>query len=358
MAASNTDITAFVPSRRSVRAVAVLAEDKKQVRFLLETKPKWKYPFLSVNTQSCIIDNWRVPGDGEFSGVPKTWGVEKKKVYHLIRQVYGQMISDKLRHGVFHIYEIWWFCSLQSDGTMRISNGFNRDATNPSVLHGLRTLEHMEHKFKRAIQQHPASPNTKPEPMKREKRGRDNDGGGKCLPKAARTTSSKAAAKNASQATKSRSKNASRNCPSSSGLRLATSDIELSSCQHLATNQFTKVFSTECGLGFVKIVIDSIMGDQVQAMENEARIYSHLLREGVGSEVPTYYGFSSHLGVPLLCTGMEGPDFEDIGLTNLPPPSKLLRFKLYRRSATLECIMAIWPSEILCVVKRMKTELR
>jgi hypothetical protein len=35
------------------------------------------------------------------------------------------------------------------------------------------------------------------------------------------------------------------------------------------------------------------------------------------------HGFSTHLGVPLLCVGLEGPDFEDIGVENLPHELKV-----------------------------------
>jgi hypothetical protein len=36
-----------------------------------------------------------------------------------------------------------------------------------------------------------------------------------------------------------------------------------------------------------------------------------------------FHGFSTHLGVPLLCLALEGPDSEDIGVENLPHELKV-----------------------------------
>jgi hypothetical protein len=53
-------------------------------------------------------------------------------------------------------------------------------------------------------------------------------------------------------------------------------------------------------------------------MEREAVIYSELSENAdVKKAIAVFHGFSTHLGVPLLCLGLEGPDYEDIGIDKL-----------------------------------------
>lgn len=60
------------------------------------------------------------------------------------------------------------------------------------------------------------------------------------------------------------------------------------------------------------------MQQQVAELEHEAVMYEHMVDKGVDSEaIPTFFGFSDHVGVPLICIGLEGSNFEDIGLVNL-----------------------------------------
>jgi predicted Ser/Thr protein kinase len=59
-------------------------------------------------------------------------------------------------------------------------------------------------------------------------------------------------------------------------------------------------------------------------MEREAAIYSELMENtDVKKAIAVFHGFSTHLGVPILCLGLEGPDFEDIGAENLPHELKV-----------------------------------
>lgn len=106
---------------------------------------------------------------------------------------------------------------------------------------------------------------------------------------------------------------------SGAGASLRAWNIDLWRCQHLRTTRYTKLFSTPCGNGFVKIVSDPRMVPQVYELENEAKIYSHLLNNGAGTgeAVPYFFGLSSHYRVPVLCLGLEGPSFEEIGLDSL-----------------------------------------
>jgi hypothetical protein len=61
-----------------------------------------------------------------------------------------------------------------------------------------------------------------------------------------------------------------------------------------------------------------------EEMENEAVIYEALSQNsGAEDAIPSFHGFSDHLGVALLCTGKEGLDFEDIGFDNLSQELKL-----------------------------------
>lgn len=72
--------------------------------------------------------------------LPKSWGEDKKKGFHLIRQVYGQMVASRKRYGVIHVYERWWFCQRTAPGDLMISRPFNRTDTSPSVFQAILAL--------------------------------------------------------------------------------------------------------------------------------------------------------------------------------------------------------------------------
>jgi hypothetical protein len=50
------------------------------------------------------------------------------------------MTVDNLRHRVIHVYEMWWFCRRDSNGTLLVSRGISHASTKPSVLQTLQTL--------------------------------------------------------------------------------------------------------------------------------------------------------------------------------------------------------------------------
>jgi hypothetical protein len=84
------------------------------VLFCFETKPAWKFRFLvgAEDSTQLMIHLWEVPRDFSPTDIldekplPRDWSTEKKRVFHLIRQVYGQMTSSKLRYGIIHVYEV------------------------------------------------------------------------------------------------------------------------------------------------------------------------------------------------------------------------------------------------------------
>lgn len=311
---ANTDVTVsarstaeslpLLPRSKVQRRIEVMDTSKRNVRCILETKPHWKYDFLeSASTQECIIANWKVPDEPGFTEVPKEWSSAEKRIFHLIRQVYGQMREDKLQYGAFHTYERWWFCRIDESGTLHVSNGLKRDATNPSVLQAIRTLRDLaeaQARIEGEIAKHASSPIKKPPSKKRSRDG---------------TTPT---IKDRTPKRRGSSGNKSHGTSSDGGQELSASKIELWNCRHLASTQFTKLFSTPCGNGFVKIVIERKMEQQVLELENEAAVYGHMLANKVDpGAIPAFFGCSDHVGVPLLCLGMEGSSFDDIGLSNL-----------------------------------------
>ena len=56
----------------------------------------------------------------------------------------------------------------------------------------------------------------------------------------------------------------------------------------------------------------------------EAKVYGELSKNAdVANAVPVFYGFSTHLGVPLPCVSAEGPSFADIGFEHLSRELKM-----------------------------------
>ena len=82
-----------------------------------------------------------------------------------------------------------------------------------------------------------------------------------------------------------------------------------------------------------------------EEMEREAIIYSKLSEiTDVEKAVPVFFGFSTHLGVPLLCLSAEGPDFEDIGLEKLShelKASAVESLQLLSQAGLLHCDLSL-----------------
>jgi hypothetical protein len=141
-----------------------------KVLFPFETKPFWKFRFLgNVNNglfSDCdegsahkIVRLWAVPPEDLMRQrtFPAEWSAEKIKVFHLIRQLYGQLVSDNLKYGVIHIYELWWFCCRDALGNLQISRAYGRQDTNPSVLQAIKTLDGFQDEVLEERGFHPAS---------------------------------------------------------------------------------------------------------------------------------------------------------------------------------------------------------
>ena len=84
--------------RKTVTALA----RKLYYQFPFETKPVWKFGFVNSNFgHTRIISEWEGPSEFnaetmyDESDLPKVWSAEKRKVFHLVHQLYGQMVSDR-----------------------------------------------------------------------------------------------------------------------------------------------------------------------------------------------------------------------------------------------------------------------
>lgn len=110
-----------------------------------------------------IWDLWDVPDDYTDVNMlnkrelPTNWWDKKKKVFHLILQIYGQMVSDNLKYGIIHIYEVWWFCCRDVEGNLKISHALERGDTGPSVLQTIKTLDGFGDKTLEKVKLHPSS---------------------------------------------------------------------------------------------------------------------------------------------------------------------------------------------------------
>ena len=118
---------------------------RSRIRFTITTKPFWKYRFLCNSCATdTVVQKWgeasREFDSKQIPHLPPHWNLEKKKIFHLIRQVYGQMFADHMRYWIFHIYEYFFFCKRTDEGVLKISEAFPHEATIPSVLQCIKTL--------------------------------------------------------------------------------------------------------------------------------------------------------------------------------------------------------------------------
>ena len=74
----------------------------------------------------------------------------------------------------------------------------------------------------------------------------------------------------------------------------------------------------------VKLQRASRMRHVADEMANEAKVYTAVAEnEAVQCAIPKFFGYSTHLGVGMICIGREMDDFEDIGIENLSEELKL-----------------------------------
>jgi hypothetical protein len=307
------------------------------VLFCFETKPAWKFRFLvdAENSTQLMIDSWEVPPDftpkdmSDKVPLPHDWSMEKKKVFHLIRQVYGQMTSSKLKYGIIHVYEVWWFCCRDAEGGLKISHPFKKTDTSPSVFQAIKTLAGFDDYGLAESSHHPSSAlkvqNNTPKALGRVKKrnyigrsGPGQEGNRKPLP--GQGGNRKPPASPRPDGNKERSSTA-----LAADLGGLASEIYLWDCELVDTTDNVKLLSSnKYPFALIKMQRNSRERHVADEMEREAAIYSELMENtDVKKAIAVFHGFSTHLGVPILCLGLEGPDFEDIGVENLPHELKV-----------------------------------
>jgi hypothetical protein len=303
------------PANR-VKARAAATEELKQApMFTFETKPFWKFRFLldAQDSTQLLIDLWSVPRTYKANApLPKGWSSEKGKVFHLIRQLYGQMKSSKLSYGIVLLYDIWWFCRRDEDGDLKISRPFRKEETAPSVLQAIVTMAGFDDLKVEMATAHPQSAvktrDSKPkvgggsEKRMRDDSGKDTQSGGG----GGRTSlPTKHGGRDSYQAEISDTEFASLVNAWECDLVDMTDHVKL-----LVNNKFPNVL--------IKLQRDPSEEYVALEMEREANIYLGLSKRTITKKAITqFYGYSDHLGVSLLCTKREGADFEDIGVENL-----------------------------------------
>jgi len=263
-------------------------------RMPFETKPEWKFAFL--NTAQYIIDEWEIPDDFDAAKMqaeaplPKSWPKEKKKVFHLIRQFYGQMVSDNRRYGILTLYERWFFCKRTPEGILNISRAFERQATFPSVFQAIKAMVGFDDHGLEDVVLHTAKTPPLP-PTLADRRpgtrgaGRGGSGTGRAV----------AGGKNL-------------------GATLYPWECDV----YDFTDSVLLLTTTKDPTVIVKLQSDPRMKHVADEMANEAAIYEALEGNGAAKEViPCFRGHSTHLGVAMTCVEKELDDFDDIGLENL-----------------------------------------
>lgn len=308
----------------------------KSILFTFETKPFWKFRFLSndpTQSTSFLTSQWQYPEGYSATHLlnkaplPKEWSSDKQKVFHLIRQLYGQMVSSQLRYGIIHIYEVWWFCCRDAQGNLRISPPAMKEATSPSVLQIIKAMAGFDDLFLEEVTIHPGSAtkaaNPKPEDHKR-KRG----GSGESPGRGGRTNQG-----GRGQGSIGTPNSRSLGTTSSADPEGFASRVFMWDCKLLDFTANTKILLKKSDPSvLIKIPHHPHAGDVVKEIETEAAIYRKLARNSeVQGVIPSFYGFSTHLGVPMLCIGREGPDFEDIGVENLSDALKASAVQCLRR---------------------------
>jgi hypothetical protein len=281
-------------------------------RFPFETKPEWKFRFLnSIQAHRLIIDEFEVPEDFDAdkmlaeTPLPLSWSSNKKKIFHVVRQLYGQMCTDHRRYGILHVYERWFFCKRALEGTFYISRAFARTDTSPSVLQAIKTMTGFEDFFFMNAEVHPASA-SKAVPVAKK-------------PKSARATKnlvppsgkgSRGGAMGSGEQSKSNS--------SAKGRNLA-SDLYPSECQLFdATDSILLLTASNYPSVLIKLQKNPQARHIEAHMSHEANMYAALEgHKAVQEVIPRFHGHSTHLGVAMTCVEKEKDDFDDMGLENV-----------------------------------------
>mmetsp|Transcript_13926 Transcript_13926/g.16095 ORF Transcript_13926/g.16095 Transcript_13926/m.16095 type:complete len:514 (-) Transcript_13926:343-1884(-) len=291
-------------------------------RFPFETKPHWKFKFMdSLQAHIQIINEFEIPEDFHAdnmlaeTALPLGWSGTKKKIFHVVRQLYGQMVTDHCQYGVLHIYERWFFCKRNSEGTFSISRSFARTDTSPSVFQAIKTMTGFEDFSMMTGAVHPSSASKAfPAPKQKKSRGKKNN----LLPPTYQGAS------DGGWGDQKPSERQGKSNTSAKGRNLAL-DLYPSDCQVFdATSSI--LLLTSCKYPFVLLKLQK--NPQARHIEehlsNEASMYAALEGNAAVQEViPRFYGHSTHLGVAMSCLEKEGDDLEDIGLEQVSAALKL-----------------------------------
>lgn len=290
------------PSSRPFHRNNVAKSARLAMRYIIETKPFWKYREFLVDDFN-ICENWKLPLINNCTTgkeMPKSFPNRVERlVHHLIRQVYGQMVTDDFRFGVFHMYEVWWFCKRTDDGTLLISDRYQLDSLSPSILQILYAMGHSNEHFLKSV---PARAQQSPVETKIDTKAGSNMRDNRKSSQSSKTKG--AGTKNAMTIA----------APGPPSTALCLDTIQLEDCDLLMTSKYMKLLATPCGRGVLKMVRDTHrMKDAVRELENEVAVYRHLQAQKC-TGVPVFYGCSDRLG---LCVERGESDFEDIGIENI-----------------------------------------
>lgn len=287
--------------------------------YAFETKPCWKFHFLEKqDSHLALVNKFEVPASYTSAdmkaekSLPQSWSTDKKKVFHLVRQVYGQMDATSRRYGVIHTYEKWFFCKRTAAGMMQISKPIARTDKKPSVFQALKTLTGFEdHELGPSVA-HPCSAMKPPPPQRNQQRGGKNNSKRKQPPPDRHRPSGKAKRGGDSKGRGS-------GAEAAAGLENLAVALSLWDCILVDVTDTIQLYETLVDPSvLVKLQQNPSMTHVADEMENEAKMYDAIKGKADLVEfLPRFRGYSTHLGVAMTCIERESDDFDDIGRENL-----------------------------------------
>lgn len=301
--------------RAALRRI-VESQARKLYRFPFETKPFWKFRFLEgANSHQTIISEWEVPKNFDAvrmrdeDKLPKSWSDMKKKIFHAVRQLYGQMATDHRRYGILHIYESWFFCSRTEHEIFRISRPFGRNQTSPSIFQCIKTMTGFDNHYLERTVVHPCSAAKAPS-----KKNRKLDGVRKDMYPPNSGGSGSSGHNGGTGETNS----------SVEAGNIALSIFPWDCTEFDYTDNIQLLTLKQDPTVLVKLQRDPRQRHVADEMAHEAKMYLSLsCIQTVRQFIPRFMGYSTHLGVALSCIEKELDDFDDIGLENLSEEAKL-----------------------------------
>ncbi|KAL3903826.1 MAG: hypothetical protein SGILL_010298 [Bacillariaceae sp.] len=245
--------------------------------------------------------------------------------------VYGQMVSSQLRYGIIHLYEVWWFCYRDGQGNFGISPPVLSNETAPfSVLQIIKAMLGFDDLALEQVTVHPGSASKVAAAENPKRKSHDQLSKTKGAKKKGVSGTSRQSPKRGG--TKSRSLTSASSPADPDGF---ASQVFMWDCNIVDFTSNVKILSKKNDMSvLIKIPLRSDAVHIASEIENEAAMYQGLAGNSeVRDVIPKYFGFSTHLGVPMLCVGREGMDFDDIGLENLSEALKASALDCLRRLA-------------------------